>query len=49
MNMQFCQKTIDILSLFMNALSESALQPKTALEKFSLGSQTKFLCSRFKS
>lgn len=48
MNTQFCQKTTDILSLLMNALSESALGPKAALEEFGLGSQNKFLSSRFK-
>lgn len=39
MNMHLCQKTIGILSLLMNVLSESALLPKTALEEFGLGSR----------
>lgn len=39
MNMHFCQKTIGILSLLMNVLSESALLPKNALEEFGLGSR----------
>lgn len=39
MNMHFCQKTIGILSLLMNVISESALLLKTALEKFGLESR----------